>query len=106
MKHAIAAERFADNKNGTVTYTQTGLIWATQDNESDINWYSAKSYCEGYRNAVAAGGCRRKMSSRGCIHPGCVHGEVMPSNLPEIWYGHQKKEQVYTAVKMVATYIS
>ncbi len=23
-------------------------MWATQDNGSDINWYSAKSYCEGY----------------------------------------------------------
>lgn len=46
--YVAAADRFVDNKNGTVTDTQTGLMWAVQDNGSDINWYNAKSYCEGY----------------------------------------------------------
>jgi hypothetical protein len=47
-QYAAAADRFVDNKNGPVTDTQTGLMWAAQDNGSDINWYNAKSYCEGF----------------------------------------------------------
>jgi hypothetical protein len=35
--------------NGTVLDTRTNLMWAAYDNRSDINWYSAKSYCEKYR---------------------------------------------------------
>jgi hypothetical protein len=46
--YAVAADRFINNANGTVTDTQTGLIWAAQDNGSDINWYNAKGYCEGF----------------------------------------------------------
>ena len=46
--HAIAADRFVNNGNGTVTDTQTGLMWAAQDNGVDINWYDAKAYCEGF----------------------------------------------------------
>ena len=43
-----AADRFVNNKNGTVTDTQTGLMWADHDNGSNINWYAAKGYCKGY----------------------------------------------------------
>jgi hypothetical protein len=46
--HATAADRFTNNGNGTVTDTQTGLMWAAQDNGADINWYNAKGYCEGF----------------------------------------------------------
>ena len=46
---SFAAERFVDNKNGTVTDTKTGLMWAEKDNGSKINWYDAKKYCESYR---------------------------------------------------------
>jgi uncharacterized caspase-like protein len=41
--------RFKDNRNGTVTDTKTGLMWAAKDNGSSINWANAKSYCENYR---------------------------------------------------------
>jgi hypothetical protein len=47
-------ERFIDNGDGTVTDTQTQLMWAASDNMGDINWHNAKIYCEnppiaGYR---------------------------------------------------------
>lgn len=53
-KYAIAGEigkdgRFITYDNGTVLDTRTNLIWAAKDNGSDINWQSAKSYCENYR---------------------------------------------------------
>jgi hypothetical protein len=40
----FAAERFVENKNGAVTDTKTGLMWAAKDNGSKINWYDAKKY--------------------------------------------------------------
>jgi hypothetical protein len=47
-------ERFIDNGDGTVTDTQTHLMWAAADNMGDISWHAAKIYCEnppiaGYR---------------------------------------------------------
>jgi len=35
---AHAGQRFTDNGDGTVTDTATGLMWAAQDNQGDINW--------------------------------------------------------------------
>lgn len=35
-----------DNGDGTVKDTRTGLIWAAKDNGKDINWTTAKRYCE------------------------------------------------------------
>ena len=45
---ARKAERFVSKGDGTVTDTRTGLIWAAQDNGTDINWDSAKAYCENF----------------------------------------------------------
>ncbi len=43
-----AGGRFINNGNGTVTDTQTNLMWATRDNGSDITWDDAKRYCKNY----------------------------------------------------------
>ena len=40
----MASGRFVDNSDGTVTDTQTGLMWAAQDNGDMVNWRSARSY--------------------------------------------------------------
>jgi len=37
-----------DNGDGTVTDTNTGLMWAAIDNGNPINWADAKEYCENY----------------------------------------------------------
>jgi len=49
-----AGERFVDNGDGTVTDTQTGLMWTSSDNMGDITWHDARDYCRmppvaGYR---------------------------------------------------------
>ena len=44
----MAADRFVDHGDGTVTDTKTGLMWAAKDNESPINWKDARSYCQNY----------------------------------------------------------
>jgi len=41
--------RFIAHDNGTVLDTKTNLMWAAKDNEYDIYWDDAKSYCENYR---------------------------------------------------------
>ena len=41
--------RFIAYDNGTVLDTRMYLMWAANDNESDINWVDAKFYCENYR---------------------------------------------------------
>jgi hypothetical protein len=41
--------RFIAYNNGTVKDTSTGLMWASKDNGSDIDWQGAKKYCENYR---------------------------------------------------------
>jgi hypothetical protein len=48
---AAEERRRAAVEPAKVTYTdpRTGLMWAKQDNGSDINWKDAKSYCENYR---------------------------------------------------------
>jgi len=53
---AFAGEKARDGRfiaydNGTVLDTQTNLMWAARDNGSDINWATAKSYCENYRGS-------------------------------------------------------
>lgn len=40
--------RFIAYDNGTVLDTKTNLMWADQDNGKDIDWKTAKSYCENY----------------------------------------------------------
>ncbi len=40
--------RFVAYNNGTVLDTRTHLMWAVDDNGSDINWDNAKSYCRSY----------------------------------------------------------
>ncbi|MDM8522993.1 DUF1566 domain-containing protein [Desulfococcaceae bacterium HSG8] len=41
-----SSNRFTDNGNGTVTDTETGLIWQKQCPDSAMNWKDALAYCE------------------------------------------------------------
>jgi hypothetical protein len=47
--------RFIAHNNGTVLDTKTGLMWASQDNGSDIEWGDAKNYCEHYTGGGLTG---------------------------------------------------
>jgi len=39
-------ERLVDNGDGTVTDTETNLMWAKEDNMGDITWHDAVVYCK------------------------------------------------------------
>ncbi len=45
---AVASERYVDNGDGTITDTETGLMWATKCNGASINWKNASTYCQNY----------------------------------------------------------
>ncbi len=55
MSGEAQAARLVNNNDGTVTDTQTGLMWADHDNGSNINWSNAKNYCEGYNGGGKSG---------------------------------------------------
>ncbi len=39
--HCLAADRFVDNGDGTVTDHQLGLMWAKTDNQGNMDWHQA-----------------------------------------------------------------
>jgi len=39
-----AEDRFTDNKDGTVTDHQSGVMWAATDNLGDISWHQAEKW--------------------------------------------------------------
>ncbi len=40
--------RYNISRNGTVTDTKTGLMWAPKDNGYKTSWYNAKAYCQNF----------------------------------------------------------
>ena len=45
---AMAADRFMNHGDGTITDHRTGLMWAAKDNGIPISWINARSYCQHY----------------------------------------------------------
>jgi hypothetical protein len=41
-----AEQRFVDNEDGTVTDTQTGLMWSKTSSPGDLTWQDAEAYCK------------------------------------------------------------
>jgi hypothetical protein len=79
------ADRFVNNGNGTVTDTQTGLMWADKDNGSDINWLSAKSYCEGYSGGGKSGWRMPTIDELRQLHNSGAFGSVIRKTEYTIW---------------------
>ena len=90
-----AAERFVNNNNGTVTDTQTGLMWADKDNGSDINWNNAKSYCAGYSGGGKSGWRMPTMSELVQLHNSGAYGSVMKKTGRFIWSSETRDSEAY-----------
>lgn len=41
---ALCADRFIDNKDGTISDTATNLMWSANDNQGDITWVQADKW--------------------------------------------------------------
>ena len=46
MAPVMAADRFTDNGDGTVTDRKLGLMWSQNDNQGDINWIQAEKWVQ------------------------------------------------------------
>ena len=42
----LAAPRFTDNGDGTITDNKLGLMWAKSDNQNDIDWEQAEKWAK------------------------------------------------------------
>jgi hypothetical protein len=82
---ATAAARFVNNNNGTVTDTQTGLVWADKDNGSDINWYRAKSHCEEYSGGAKSGWRMPTINELEQLYKSGVYGSVISRTGYGVW---------------------
>ncbi len=80
-----AADRFVNNKNGTVTDTQTGLMWADHDNGSEVNWFTAKSYCEGYSGGGKSGWRMPTTDELGQLRNSGAYGSVIKKTAEYVW---------------------
>jgi len=78
-EYATAEDRFVKNNNGTITDTQTGMMWADQDNGVNINWYGATSYCGG-------GGWRMPtIDELRTLHSSGVYGSLIKKTGSWVW---------------------
>jgi hypothetical protein len=79
------ADRFVNNGNGTVTDTQTRLMWADRDNGSDINWPKAKSYCQGYSGGGKSGWRMPTIDELRQLYSGGAFGSVIQKTGQMVW---------------------
>jgi len=84
-EHATAADRFANNQDGTVTDTQTGLMWSDRDNSSDINWFNAKSYCYGYSGGGKSGWRMPTIDELGQLYSSGAYGSAIKKTGNYVW---------------------
>ncbi len=80
-----AADRIVNNKDGTVTDTQTGLMWADHENGEGINWYNAKSYCEGYSGGGKFGWRLPKTHELVQLRKSGAYGSVIKKTADHVW---------------------
>lgn len=85
MSGEAQADRFVNNGNGTVTDTQTGLMWADKDNGSNINWSNAKSYCEGYSGGGKSGWRMPTIEDLRSLYNSGAYGSVIKKASDCVW---------------------
>jgi len=83
-QHAKAA-RFVNNNDGTITDTQTNLMWADKDNGGDINWVNAKSYCEGYNGSGKSGWRMPTMEELLQLYNSSAYGSLIKRTGSYVW---------------------
>jgi hypothetical protein len=85
VEYATAADRIVNNKDGTVTDTKTGLMWADHDNGSNINWWGAKSYCEGYSGGGKSGWRMPTIDELRQLNSSGAYGSVIKKTSSFVW---------------------
>ncbi len=84
-EYAAAADRFVNNKDGTVTDTQTGLMWADHDNGSNTNWDNAESICRGYSGGGKSGWRMPAIDELWQLYNSSAYGSVITKSGRWVW---------------------
>jgi len=92
------AERFVNNKNGTVTDTQAGLMWADKDNGSNIHWADAKIYCEGYGGGGKSGWRMPTYDELRLLNASGAFGPVIGKSGSFIWSSESRSSTYSIAI--------
>jgi hypothetical protein len=79
------AARLVNNGDGTVTDTAMALMWAARDNGSNMNWFNAKSYCEGYSGGGKSGWRMPTIDELKALHAAGNAGEVISLTGTGFW---------------------
>ncbi|MFZ4439500.1 MAG: DUF1566 domain-containing protein [Syntrophales bacterium] len=82
---ATAADRFVKNNDGTVTDTQTGLMWADKDNGSSIDWNHAREYCDVYNGGGKSGWRMPTIDEIGKLYNSGAYGSVIKKTGYAVW---------------------
>jgi len=79
------ADRFINNHDGSVTDTQTDLMWADKDNGGDINWTGAKSHCQAYSAGGKTGWRMPTGDELGQLHTSGAYGSLIKKTGEYVW---------------------
>ncbi|MDA8124677.1 MAG: DUF1566 domain-containing protein [Deltaproteobacteria bacterium] len=82
---AAAANRFVNNNDGTVTDTQTGLLWADHDSGVDNTWYNADYFCKNYSGGGKTGWRMPSAAELLALHAGGAYGSVIKKTGDFLW---------------------
>ena len=84
---------FRDNGDGTLTDSETGLVWRRKDNGSDIDWTNANAWCErwGMRlpNIEELAGIYERGSLTSCGRYTCKVSPLFELTTPFFWSSTQ-----------------
>lgn len=85
LTQTAAAARFINNGDGTITDTQTNLMWAAQDNGSAINWYDAESYCKSFNKGGHSQWRMPTIAETQALHAGGAHANIIKLSDCCVW---------------------
>lgn len=79
------AARWIDNKDGTVTDTLSGLMWADRDNGANCDFSGAKSYCESYKGGGKTGWRMPTVADLAGLYQSKAYGSTIKQTAYFIW---------------------
>lgn len=77
--------RWVDNKDGTVTDTLSGLMWADRDNGNSVDFSRAKIYCESYKGGGKTGWRMPTIADLAGLYKSGAYGSIIKSTAGGVW---------------------
>ena len=89
-----AADRFVNNNDGTVTDTQTSLMWADKVLNSSLHWDAAKTYCAGYGGGGKSGWRMPSFDELRQLYSSGAFGSIIKNNASfgQVWTSNEASD--------------